>query len=317
MILLFGCGGGGGAESSTVPSDVVAACAHAEMIGCTKMEACEGGWATVVYGSVDACATRLAQECERRATSPGARYGAADIQTCAANQDAQTCNQWIGILTPGCGYLGTKPMNEACRFNSQCASGFCDQYLFYTQRNVCGFCASQPAEGAQCHSSCGGDGSVSCEHAPNGQATCARLGSPGTTCDAIARCSVGLGCVISPGDTVSRCQPAAGNVGDPCDDTVGPQCDYRRRIYCNAQLGSCAQAQNVAPGGPCGTLADGSVGQCRQGTCLGASSITPGTCVAYLPDGSPCTFGTGTISCTPPAICDVGVCRIVGGEVCE
>jgi hypothetical protein len=304
-----------------VASDIAAACASSRMVECNKMETCEGGWATTIYGSVDTCVARLTVACERFAMSPGSGVTAAELSTCGANQQAQSCDEWFGIRTPGCGYSGLKVDREPCRFGSQCINGFCNQYLYRTQRNVCGVCGVAPQLGDRCDSSCGGDGSLACEYSnpSDSRGTCVASGGAGDTCGATAPCLPGLLCALpTAGATSGQCAPAEGNVGDPCDDTVGPFCDYRRRIYCNDQLGTCALAQDVEPGGACGVLADGSTGQCRGGICLGSSAGVPGTCIAYLPDGSPCTFGPGTqSSCTPPAICDTGICRISGGELCQ
>jgi hypothetical protein len=308
----------GKSEQASVSNDLAAACAAAAQIECTMAESCEAGYATVLYGSVSACLTRSTEAYQLRAASPGAVYGVAGLDTCTANQQAQTCDEWIGTLTPGCGFIGTKGMGEPCRDGDQCASGFCDDYLYYTKRDVCGVCEPPHVEGEPCSSACGGDGTIQCEHDATGMGHCVRLGSIGQTCSDLAPCATGLGCAVSSGSTAGQCQPATGNDGDACDPELGPLCDYRRRIFCNAQTHTCATAQLAAPGEACGTLGDGSVAECADAYCpVTVSSSTTGTCVAYIPDGAACTGGSGNVPCEPRALCAAGVCRIVGGEVCK
>lgn len=306
-------------DRSVGPMDVVVACEQQAAVECMREDACQGGLATLVHGSVAGCTTRLAEACERRATSSGTGYGSAELDACTAAQEAQTCDEWIGTLTPGCGSVGTKANGAGCRFGSQCASGFCDQFLLFTERNVCGRCASPPVEGGSCNSSCGGSGAISCEHDTSGAGRCVRLGLAGESCDAVAACAIGLSCAMSADVTTGLCQPATGNDGAPCDDLAGPFCDYRRGIFCNAQTHVCGVGRRVSPGGACGVLADGSFGLCAQGFCRAdPANTTAGTCVAYLPDGAACTFGPGSaVSCAPPALCLSGFCRIGGGDFCN
>jgi len=310
---------GGQSEQTALPSEVSAACAEERRTECTIAESCEGAYSSEVYGSVENCVTRSTQECEHRFVSRGTGYGATEIATCTANQQAQTCDEWIGTLTPGCGFAGKKSNGEHCLFGSQCASGFCDASLYQTERDVCGACATPPAVGDHCTSSCGGDGTVQCEHDPTGAGHCVRLGTIGESCDDVARCATGLGCAVPADAPTGQCLRTDGNEGDPCDDQIGPLCDYRRRIYCNEITHSCETAQLAAPGAACGRLADGSSARCSGGFCYATTpGATAGTCVAYLPDGSSCTFGPGVSDrCEPPALCAWGVCRIVGGELCE
>ena len=313
------CGGQAGQEFAT-SSDVIAACAGTAHTSCSISDSCQGGWATLTYGSLEACDERGAEACEKRAASAGKGYGVREIKTCEANQLAQTCEEWVGTLTPGCGFVGLRGNGAPCLYGSQCASGFCDEYRYYTTRNVCGVCATPPPEGGACNSSCGGDGMVSCVH-DDGAATghCVRLGARDDACDKTAPCGTGLGCAIPSGETSGRCLPTMGDVGDACDDQVGPFCDYRRRIYCNHSTSTCTAAQNAALGQPCGTLASGEIAQCVESACHAEQAeAVAGTCIAYLPDGAACTFGPGTIrQCAPPALCASGVCRIVGGELCD
>jgi hypothetical protein len=323
LACLCACGGrsqqnDSSAAPSTLPSDVVTACQNEATSNCTKRDQCEAGYEAVVYGSLGNCIARYAQWCDRRAVAPGSMPSSVQLATCTTNQEAQTCDEWIGTLTPGCGFVGTKPTGEPCLSGSQCASGFCDEFLYATERDVCGVCASPRAEGDSCSSSCGGDGSVACEFDPSGVNRCVKLASAGASCDAVAGCATGLVCAIPLAATTGQCLPATGNDGDPCDDRAGPICDYRRRLYCNAQTHVCGLARALAPGEPCGRLADGSVGECASGVCQkAASNSAAGVCVAYIPDGAHCTFGIGTVPCAPPALCASGTCRIVGGELCE
>lgn len=299
-----------------ISNEVIAACAAFARTECDMADSCQGGVSTLVFGSAEACAGRTATACERRVTSSGESVGTTDLMTCQSNQLAQTCDEWVGTLTPGCGFIGTHANGAPCLFNSQCASGFCDDYLYYTERNVCGVCANPPAEGEACSSSCGGDGTVQCVH--DGDAGyCVRLGGPRQACDAGTPCGTGLACATPAGATSGQCLPATGGVGDACDDETGPFCDYRRQIHCNRTIATCEVAQSVAPGARCGLLADGSVAQCASGACQAAASELTGTCVPFLQDGAVCTFGPGSTPCEPPALCASGICRIVGGELCE
>jgi hypothetical protein len=246
-LIPFACGSNG--DGSGASADIVAACAHEAMTECTMYDTCQGGLATIFYGSLHACATRRAQQCERNAVSPGASYGAAGIATCDASQQAQTCDEWIGILTPGCEFTGTRLNNQPCRDGSQCLSGFCDQYRLRTERNVCGVCNDRPLIGVSCNLTCGGDGSVQCVYASptDSGGVCVTLGVENASCSKTAPCSSGFGCAMPSGATAGQCVRANGNVGDPCADDVGPFCDYRRRIFCNTRVGTCAVGPDVPP----------------------------------------------------------------------
>lgn len=307
---------GGHSEPTDEPVDITSACAEAARVYCTTLESCEGGYASVVYGSADRCVARWTEAYKRRAESPGAGYGASEIETCSAHQLAQTCQDWIGTLTPGCDFTGTKALGQPCWFGSQCKSGFCDQPQYYSDRNVCGVCAAPLAEGDSCSSFC--EGALICAHDATAAGQCVRRGASGESCDAAALCLPGLACAFSAGGATGQCYPATGNEGDPCADEAGIFCDYQRLIYCNALTHTCAVAQTAAPGSLCGTLADGSSAFCGGGTCRKDPGASSGVCVAYLKDGALCNFGPGVLtSCAPPAICASGVCRIVGGALCE
>src|SRR5450755_4851401 len=167
---VFFCACGGRSQQSegeapSVPSDIAAACTNEESIACMTEDSCEGGFATLIYGSVGNCISRRTRECELEVASLGTAYGAPEITTCAMNQAAQTCDEWIGTLTPGCGFNGTKAVGEPCLYNAQCASRLCDAFRYNNEREVCGVCASLPSEGDACSSSCGAEGVLSCEYA--------------------------------------------------------------------------------------------------------------------------------------------------------
>lgn len=298
---------------------VTHACEEAETLECALYDSCESGLTTTIYGSQSNCVSRRTRACILRALSPGASIGATDITTCTDNQAAQSCDEWVGRLTPGCGFVGTKANGENCRDNVQCASGFCDQVLYYTESDVCGVCAAPPIEGQPCHSSCGRDESLACVHFGQDAGQCLRVPGDGEACDVNRRCGVGFQCATPRGTTTGVCMPANGKIGDACDIENGPMCDVYERIYCNQSTHTCEPARVVELGEACGLLSDGSTGVCAQSACVSSvSGATIGTCVAYAADGDRCTFGPGsTVRCQPPAICANGACRIVGGELCE
>lgn len=303
-----------------VTPDLAAACHDDATVQCQMTDLCEPGLATLVYGSSDTCIERLTQACEAKALSPGANYGTTGIIQCYANQAAQTCAEWLGSLTPGCGHVGTNPNGASCRFSSQCQSGFCDQYAWYTKRSVCGVCAPARMQGESCNSACEPTGDLACVHDANGAGTCTRRRALGETCSSTLPCAPGLRCPDTGGPTI--CETTTPNLGDPCDDVSGPYCNTWSGLYCSPLSHACELPRIVAFGAPCGLLNDGTRATCASGASCLLSGQT-GVCAQYYPDGAACTYGPGIRSCTPPAIClfaqnaTSGTCQIVGGEICH
>jgi hypothetical protein len=309
---------GGKSERPEPVSDFGEVCAEEARVECARRDECQGGTATLVYGSLENCMTRQAAGCESAKSSPGESNVLEQATLCTTNQVAQTCDEWVGTLTPGCGFTGSKPLGSDCWFNSQCASGFCDEYDYYTQHNVCGVCAAPPLEGDACDSACSAYGVLQCKHDAAGNGRCVKLGALGEHCDDATSCGPHLGCAIAVSTSGGTCLPATGLEGAPCNDETGPLCAFEQLFACNAPMQVCQHAQRAEAGAPCGTLADGSTAVCSSSFCDVASDSSSGVCVAYLADGARCSFGPSVHQrCAPPAVCANGVCAIVGGELCE
>jgi hypothetical protein len=310
---------GGQEAGSAGPKDLLVACSESERIECGKAEECEGGLATRVYGSVEVCTARLTDLCRQAGRALGAVDAASNIAICAANQQAQSCDEWVGKLTPGCGFVGSKPDGSPCEINGQCASGFCDQIEFFTLHNVCGVCAPPPIEGGACASACAADGELVCIHDSAGVGRCVRLGQVDEVCDTAKPCASGLRCALPDGATTGVCKAVSANLGDACHDSNGPFCDYRQGAYCEPTTLTCALPVTSETGGACGALPDDTRAVCRggEGCVFPAAGATAGTCVPFLTDGARCGSGYGVPFCFPPAICASGTCRLVGPEICE
>src|SRR5258706_372619 len=237
---LLGAACGDSRPGPDVPPEIVAACAEDATVGCAKKDACERGLATATYGSEATCIERLSRSCEQRRTSPGDARNLQALATCDANQRAQTCDEWVGTLTPGCRFAGLKPSGARCLFDAQCASSFCDAFDYPRPRAVCGACAPAPAEGEPCHSACAYFTGLQCVWDANGNGRCVRPRAEGEACDELTPCSSGRQCAKPVGASAGTCQAVSAKPGDACDDVAGPFCDYRIGADCNPSTHACA-----------------------------------------------------------------------------
>lgn len=131
---------------ATDEDEITAACIATHRVSCEMFESCLDGGATRSYGSVDVCVERLTSYCVQEVRAEGVTAGVEGVEACGAAQQAQTCDEWVGTLTPGCGYSGTQSNGTSCRHHAQCASGFCN----YTDDLACGVCEEVAREGESC-----------------------------------------------------------------------------------------------------------------------------------------------------------------------
>jgi hypothetical protein len=306
LLSLHACGGQVRAPEAS--PELVKACRDTAAIDCERTDECGGGSATLLYGSRTECITRAALYCEKKALSPGVLRSAADIETCGSNQQAQSCEEWIGILTPGCSGAGSRPNGSACSTDAQCKSWFCDSADAYAE---CGTCAPVPGEGDPCGTWCGPIMDMQCV-----RGRCVRLGQLGSACSPAAPCRSIFQCPIDSGTASGECAAASATLGETCDDFAGPFCNRVGGLFCDPASHTCAAWLIAQNGGACGTLPDGTVAVCREGACMRTGGATA-TCTPFLADGAPCELGPGTQLCRPEATCASGRCAIVGAAACD
>jgi hypothetical protein len=293
----------GGLEGDAPATDVDTACTSYAKARCAHDLACRVRDFRRAYGPPDVCVTRMTRVCTDEASACGSLITPAALTQCAQTLQHTECP--AGVLKPiaECAFTGTMPDGAACRYASQCQSGYCESS---STSAWCGVCRSQVGIGAPCQSqlACAGD-SVVCTNErkcaaqiPEGGACktanfdcaldfvcspsnlCEKAGTAGAACGSAGDCSPEepLGCADEGAGRVCTNMAFAG-YGEPCDDAVPAIC---------MGSGDCRAAD--------GTLA------------------SMGTCSPPASDGEACNLTSDTgRGCLPPSLCVKGVCEFPPG----
>jgi len=196
-------------------------------------------------------------------------------------------------LPEHCAIPGTLPGGEPCSDDSQCAGGRCDA-------SPCGVCGSWLEAGQPC-----AVGALPCRRGTRcwvETGECKPLGSDGDACRTREDCIPTLTCV---GGT---CSPRA-ELDEPC--STNSDCDSANTLTCDPVTRRCVRATAAAVGEPCG---EDNLFLCEpDATC---DRFLSGQCIARIADGAACEQG-GLASCTSPAQCVSGTCKIVDPADCS
>jgi len=278
-----GSGGEAGAADAESLCHAYAAAACSRHLRCDRLDL------TTQYGSVERCEERTFPICLDELVAAGTGITWAAVTTCSDALTTATCESGLTRPLPACTFAGGKTDGSGCRYDSQCASAFCNRPL----RSWCGTCAAQASAGGECD-----------RNRPNGCApglacvsggTCVAPMASGTACASSADCSGGLRCNR---ESVRRCAPRA-QLNETCSEVV--DCDPTLGLYCN-ESGLCAVAEYASAGDACdfeaGTYCAAS------GSCKSSEGLPEpvGTCDAPGADGEACDLMTGD-GCDAPALC--------------
>lgn len=168
---------------------------------CAKADTCNA----LVSKLLDAdCTDRVATMCKAHIAAPGTGFTTAALTTCAGIYGAGTaCEDAFGAAQlTACDIKGSLPLNAACAFADQCASGHC----MGTANNTCGTCATRPPMATNAYAGPG----EACDIGGAGAQCNAALGlwcDPGTKqCEEIGLAGLGQGCGLI-GDDLVLCGP--------------------------------------------------------------------------------------------------------------
>jgi hypothetical protein len=298
------CGG-----SAAAPTNDSACQAYAAAV-CGELQSCFGGALALEYGTVDGCKSRLMISCTAAITAPSTGLTPSYVNTCAGAESGLACSaiyqdQVPAVCAPMTGSLGD---GAPCFDGAQCKTGFCP----HAATTNCGTCTAAPAAGGACVSGQCPSG-LSC----NSSNQCAKRASAGQACTTASDCETDLTC------TAGKCGAPA-KAGEACssDGKTVPRCDNLQTLVCNGKTNKCEAAKVAAVGAACGLdLASGGIITCSASSyCQTVDAKTfQGKCIARAADGAACaTDGLlGSTSCSAPATCISGTCKLPDPTTCK
>jgi hypothetical protein len=198
------------------------ACARWASALCARLQACDAGALTSIWGDVTVCSERNAAQCARERNAPSSGASAGALDRCTTALPAQGCGELSqGACAPPSGKLA---VGASCAYDTQCQSAHCT----VASRWPCGICVPAPAVGDSCDIDCSGalycdPTTLSCVATPPSPSPEAQSSGPrapdGMPCDLVQ----GPGCVppsrcLNAGETSSGiCTPPDAGL---CDKTA-------------------------------------------------------------------------------------------------
>jgi hypothetical protein len=287
---------GSGEGSSGGGTSAQKACDDSAAAYCSQLETCAPFLVTALYGDQLTCVARNTPSCLDALQAKGAGFTGDSLEACVKARTALDCNTFLhGKPAPNaCRVTGTITTSSACRWDSQCGSGYCR----YASGASCGNCVTLGATGAPCTVSADCDGNLMCGTG----GTCQPPSGNGGLCDSTHPCQQGLACLGG-----SCAQP--GGLGATCAAKYnGADCDYDQGVYCDATSGTC-KAYAVAQAGD-------SCGSAQPTICVGDGTCYQNKCVAPVQDGSACNAQQGQ-NCMPPSSCTASTCGLYSASQCK
>jgi hypothetical protein len=299
-VKLGGTGGtDGGAGGTTGATDPDVACADVSKY-CQKLNECAPFLLNVLYGSVDACSTRLKISCKDAFTAPKSGLTATSIAACSAALPAATCSDVIYRKVTACQHKGTADNGVACGTDEQCKTGHCK-----VSTTSCSVCGDFLQAGMMCLADNDCEPGLICSD----DGHCVLPGAGGTACTANQPCTYGYYCTAA-----GTCAATTNEPGGAC--VAAGSCNTLLNLFCTTTM-SCKNITFVAPGETCGIVGANLV------FCSGASCNNPdptavtGVCAARAKDGEACGASTANDSgCTTPAVCVAGNCKLPNSAAC-
>jgi hypothetical protein len=252
---------------------------------------------SIIFDGRAHCIERMKLVCELELVAPDVASSVADIESCAHAIDATPCGaSFDPDDVAECRWHGKRDAGTACGVNAQCASGFCDKR---PPSSECGTCGKLPVAGEDCPADRCAPG-----HKCVAPGKCVKLVALGAACDGSAPCASG-------GTCVARKCIAPARIGDACDPLgrVGPGCT--EMITCDTKSKRCRAPALAQVGEVCG-LVGTELRPCTHAWCEAHGA--EGKCLARVADGDACTTSE---SCTVPAACIRGACRLPDPRACR
>lgn len=294
-----GGSGGGGGGSGGGPS-VGEACARLSSAVCGQIDGCSPFLMQVTYGDAATCEARLAARCDDPTELEASNLTAADIDACAAEYEARTCDDLYAGAPSACRVPGDKDAGATCATAAECKSNTC----LTPAEGSCGECVTPLAEGATCAAAtdvCGTG--LYCNSATM---KCEKPAASGETCGAEKLCASGLSC------NDGKCGALQGN-GASCAN--GETCDLAAGVICFALDGTCRKVSVAKLGESCGyDDATGEISTCEADARCGDDF----TCAARPKEGDACTIDPDSqqSDCASGFDCVGGTCA-AGLPQCE
>jgi hypothetical protein len=270
---------------------------------CTRSNACYPTDIQHLFGDLATCVARTKVLYSASLALPGlASDASAKARACADSINQGSCASLIA--TGGCPFSpGAFLAGMPCEDDNQCQSSLC-QPAAGASPSLCGTCAPVPAASGACTTSRDCPRSMNCA-----ESKCIVLGSEGATCDATHFCDTGFFCADASGinSTLDGTCKALLVAGATCNPKVA-LCNGLAGLGCDPTSNTCKPISMLPIGSDC-SAAD-QLDLCAKSTCFG------GKCTAYLADGAACGAMGSQGTCTPPAACDRGTCRLPGTATC-
>lgn len=268
------------------PAMIQAACTTWASAHCRAYGRCAPVALSLTLTSEANCAAKLAAECVRLRSLPGAPLPS---RACWDSYDTTSCSEFLdnNEITRACIEPGGLSDGATCADGAQCRSRGCR----YEVGATCGRCGPSAGVGEACrkHEDC--MWGLACGL----NKVCLRAGTEGTSCDVDRPCLDRLFC------SAGRCAPRLA-LGAPCVGANDP-CDWTAGLTCNATLGRCV---SVLAAPFCRANLDGSYVFCSgRATCQ-----LDGTCTPPLPEGAACSVDRPP-ACAWPATCESGKCAVL------
>lgn len=262
---------------------------------CNQLMTCSPFLLQVQYGDEATCQSQLTPAyCMDIVTALHSGWTPAGLEACVAARQKLTCTDFLyGKPAPSaCRPVGTGTPGQACRYDSQCGSGYCR----IPPTSMCGTCVLLGNSGSPCTTSADCDVNLVCD----GMGACAVPAASMGACNPLTMpCQSGQVCFNG------RCE-ALGGLTASCDADSGIGCDYDQGAYC--AMGTCSMITvgTSSSSDTCDNMTDTA--------CSAGGSCLSGTCTPPSSDGQPCEAGT---DCFSPSTCNAGTCGLFPASMCH
>ena len=290
LLFLGACSPSNSANSQT-STTASQACNEFATNFCTRLASCSDFNLKTLFGTVNACQTRMEPICLSVLNAPGTGYTPQKYQACAQAYASANCDAMAtyGFRPAECQVTGTLAAGSACGDGAQCQTGYCTMDYF----TVCGVCADPVKAGGQCSKSDQCEIGLDC-YSPG---TCEASATQGESCTQVG-CVSGTSCVNS----VCVAKLAAGATCDASNSN----CDLW--LTCDPSTLKCVERPSAALNA-----------SCANGETCEASGIcnsTTATCQPAAADGASCDL-SNTQPCQYPAQCINNVCVRPDATACH
>jgi hypothetical protein len=322
LALLAGCGSSASSDGGGTPPGTPATAAdfttQFDSVGCQWQVKCgyigaseatqcaaDAAAASTKYPSgYDSVEAATAKRVTYDADAAKACLDAAKALGCTIDQEFDLSRVCAGVYKPAVAVGG------ACKADSECVNGYCNQGAGVMTDGCAGTCAAFVATGATCDPNDPRCGTTDyCDSTTN---KCTARAASGASCGgSLPECQSSLFCkgyVAGSGstpDTPGKCA-AAGKEGDACESFFFGNTDCTPGLYCDSSAASPTCKARLASGSDCDTSM-----ACQDGlACIGlqvdsstGNVTTKGKCGAYLDVNKTCADAYET-GCPYDTTCD-------------